>query len=89
MKEAKNLFGKLAIEAPSAGFEDRIIANVFKASSQPKHSWYKSYAAVAAAVLMVFSFSMMNKTQNVEAEKEYAQLVDKAIDDEVYGDLIY
>jgi hypothetical protein len=87
MKEAeiKNLFGKLKIEAPSAGFEERIIANATK----KKHSWHKSYAAVAAALLVVFSFSIINNPRHSEAKKEYAMLVDSAIDDDVYSDLIY
>ena len=89
--EIKKLFAGLKIEAPAANFEDKIIAKSMqtKVVKQRPYSFVR-YAAIAATVLMVSSFVIMNSNTNSSVQG-YAKLVDESpiiTEDDIYSGLI-
>ena len=89
--EIKKLFAGLKIEAPSANFEEKIIANAMQNKAvKPKSFGFVRYAAIAATVLMVSSFVIMNSNTNSSVQG-YAKLVDESpiiTEDDIYSGLI-
>lgn len=84
--DIKNLFANLAVPAPSAGFEDAIIARALK----PRRSAFAGYAAVAAMCLFIVSGSLMLHQTPTDSSAQYAAILDDSIasDDDVYDGLI-